>query len=66
MNVTGGKRKEGRENIGYKRHYSVCHGCKRYWREYALNLIRMEFMAINVITFIARERWWRENDNKRE
>jgi hypothetical protein len=59
MNVTGGKRKEGRENIGYKRHYSVCHGYKRYWREFALNLIRMEFMAINVITFIARERWWR-------
>jgi hypothetical protein len=21
LNVTGGKRKEGRENIGYKRHY---------------------------------------------
>ena len=51
-----GKRKEGRENIGYKRHYSVCHGYKRF-REFALNVVKMEFMTINVITFIARERW---------
>ena len=57
MNVTGGKRKEGRENIGYKRHYSACQGYKRYWREFALNVIRMEFMAINVIMFKARESW---------
>ncbi len=57
INVTGGKRKEGnRENIGYKRHYSVCHGYKRLW-EFALNVVRMEFMTINVITLIARERW---------